>query len=113
MRGTLHMVPTVDVRWTSAGRSSGVWDGGGVSGSLHDATCERAPTAIETVFRGTESLARAALIGTTTQTHAHLVMYAATHGLICRGPGDDTYIAAAEWAGETPRLPKSGPDEPR
>jgi hypothetical protein len=121
MRGTLHMVAAADVRWlvdllgpvfARAGRRRRERLG------LDDGTCERGLVAIETVLRGSRPLIRAELIeriagegvriDAKTQAPAHLVMYAAMRGLICRGPDvardEPTYVLLDDWVDEADRL---------
>ncbi len=104
MRGTLHLIRAADLRWMvellgpvfrRADRRRREQLG------LDEAACERALPAIERVLTGAGPLTRAALverlagegvrIDPTTQAPAHLMLFAATSGLICRGPGD-TYV---------------------
>ncbi len=99
MRGTLHMLATRDVRWMT-----------GLLGplfarrdqrrraqlGLDDALCERALAALAVILAGSAPLTRAELvsrlagegiqIGLRTQQPPHLLGYAASRGLICRGP---------------------------
>ena len=121
MRGTLHMLPTEDLDWlvallgpvfAAAGRRRRRQLG------LDEATCERGLAAIAAVLAGERPLSRAELVGrlaaegvvldARSQAPAHLVAYAANHGLICRGPdldGDEpSYVLLAQWAGEQREL---------
>ncbi|MCW2858506.1 MAG: hypothetical protein JWP48_214 [Actinoallomurus sp.] len=121
MRGTLHMVAAADVRWlvgllgpgfARAGRRRREQLG------LDDRMCESGLAAIEKVLRGSDPLTRAELIeriageGTRidakTQAPAHLLMYAAMQGLICRGPDvardEPTYVLLDDWVDESGRL---------
>jgi hypothetical protein len=124
MRGTLHLVPAADVRWlvdllgpvfAKAGRRRREALG------LDASTCERALRAIETVLRDTAPLTRAALIERLAdegvhagpgQAPAHLLMYAAMRGLICRGVdttgpasrAEPTYVLLDEWVTGGDRL---------
>ncbi|MDN3355717.1 winged helix DNA-binding domain-containing protein [Actinomadura sp. DC4] len=125
MRGTLHLVPAADVRWlvgllgpvfTRKDRRRRETLG------LDERTCERGLEAIVTVLRPSGPLTRAELITSianegvhvdaTTQAPAHLLMYAATTGLLCRGPDtgpgrsrggggarahEPTYVLLDEW----------------
>jgi Winged helix DNA-binding domain len=107
MRGTLHLVPAADARWLvelfgpvfrAANRRRRAQLG------LDEDTCERALPAIERVLAD-GPLTRADLIArlvdegvhvdATTQAAAHLMLYAATNGLIARRV-DDTYVLLAE-----------------
>jgi hypothetical protein len=122
MRGTLHLVPVEDVRWLLAlfGPRNAA---GGVRRrrelGLDEATCARALTEIPAVLGEHSPLSRADLIAALIrrgvsvdprgQAPAHLVGYAAAHGLICRGPdlaGDEPgYVLLDEWLPEkTPML---------
>lgn len=121
MRGTLHMVAAADVRWlvdllgpvfARAGRRRREQLG------LDDRVCERGLAAIEKVLRGSNPLPRAELIeriagegvrvDAKSQAPAHLVMYAAMRGLICRGPDaardEPTYVLLDDWVDESRRL---------
>ncbi|MBA3799705.1 MAG: winged helix DNA-binding domain-containing protein [Geodermatophilaceae bacterium] len=114
MRGTLHMVPAVDVRWMvellgpvfiKRGQRRREQLG------LDDRTCQRGLDAIEAVLTGESPLTRArlveriaehgVLIDPRSQAPAHLVAYAAMRGLICRGPDvehdEPTYVLLDEW----------------
>ena len=99
MRGTLHMLATRDVRWMTAlfgpvaarrGQRRRAQLG------LDDGLCERALAALTVILAGSPPLTRAELvsrlagegiqIGLRTQQPPHLLGYAASRGLICRGP---------------------------
>jgi hypothetical protein len=108
MRGTLHLLAAADAQWIvelfgPITRAADRRRRGQLG--LDEDLCERALPAIERILRATGRLPRAALIARltgdgihvdpTTQAPAHLMLYAATHGLICRGT-DDTYVLCAE-----------------
>jgi hypothetical protein len=108
MRGTLHLLAAADVQWIvelfgPITRAAGRRRRGQLG--LDEDLCERALPAIERILRATGPLPRAALIerlagdgvhvDPATQAPAHLMLYAATHGLICRGT-DDTYRLSGE-----------------
>lgn len=119
MRGTLHMLAAEDVRWiiallgphfTRTGKRRRDQLG------LDPDTCRRGLAAIERVLEGSRPLTRAELmagvsaegvvIDRTDQAPAHLVRYAATQGLICRGPevgaDEPTYVLLDEWVAPAP-----------
>jgi Winged helix DNA-binding domain len=108
MRGTLHLVPAADAEWLvellgpvfrAANRRRRAQLG------LDETTCERALPAIERILAAEGPLARADLVGrlaragvhvdAATQAAPHLMLYAATSGLIARRT-DDTYALLAE-----------------
>lgn len=101
MRGTLHLVAAADVRWMLGlfgARNRAAASRRRAQLGLDDATCDRALAMIPEILAG-GPLRRADLIGRLTgdglavdpsgQAPAHLIMYAATSGLICRGPDLD------------------------
>jgi hypothetical protein len=115
MRGTLHMVAAEDVGWLVA-----LFGPGLVAADrrrrrqlgLDDGLCARALTAIGNVLadgplpRGelVERLAgHGVVLDPRSQAPAHLLAYAAAHGLVCRGPdldGDEpTYVLLDDWVG--------------
>jgi hypothetical protein len=121
MRGTLHMLPAEDVGWVVALLGPGSVAAGRrrrLQLGLDDDTCGRALGAIARVLAGEHPLSRAELVGRLagegvaldprSQAPAHLVAYAANHGLICRGPdldGDEpSYVLLADWVGERREL---------
>ena len=99
MRGTLHMLATRDVRWMT-GLLGPVSARRGqrrrAQLGLDDGLCERALAALAVILAGSPPLTRAELvdrlaeegiqIGLRTQQPPHLLGYAASRGLICRGP---------------------------
>jgi hypothetical protein len=121
MRGTLHMVPAEDVGWMVRllGPDSAARDRRRrVQLGLTDEVCERAVPAMREILGGDErgmprrytraELVRAladagARIEPKGQAPAHLVFYAATRGVICRGPeredDEPTYVLLQEWLG--------------
>ena len=98
MRGTLHMLATRDVRWMT-GLLGPVFARRGqrrrAQLGLDDGLCERALAALAMILAGSPPLTRAELvdrlaeegiqIGLRTQQPPHLLGYAASRGLICRG----------------------------
>lgn len=121
MRGTLHMLAAEDVRWivgllgphverTYRRRREQL--------GLDDDTCRRGLAAITTVLCGSRPLTRAELLAAiategvvidpTDQAPAHLVLHAATRGLVCRGPevgrDEPTYVLLDEWVPPAPAL---------
>jgi hypothetical protein len=122
MRGTLHMVAAEDVGWlvallgprsAAAGRSRrrqlGLDD---------DDLDRRALPAIREILAGGGRCTRAELVRRLAaagvavdpegQAPAHLVFWAATQGLVCRGPDLDddepTYVLLEDWVGPQPAL---------
>ncbi len=121
MRGTLHLVPAADAEWlvellgpvfraANRGRRAQL--------GLDEGTCERALPAIERILAAEGPLARADLVArlagegvhvdAKTQAAAHLMLYAATCGLIARRV-DDTY---ALLAGELRGVRANRPAQP-
>jgi hypothetical protein len=119
MRGTLHMVPAEDAGWlvallgpifVAADRRRRLQLG------LDDDLCARALPAMREILSREGPRTRAALvrqlagegvsIDSTGQAPAHLVGYAAAHGLVCRGPDQEddepTYVLLEEWVGKQP-----------
>jgi len=116
MRGTLHMVSAEDVTWLVA------WLGPLVAAAdsrrrlqlgLDDHLLQRALRAMRSVLATSGPLARADLVAhlarrgvkidRASNAAAHLCLFAAAQGLICRGPDrpDDepTYVLLEEWVG--------------
>jgi hypothetical protein len=119
MRGTLHLVAAADVRWMLAlfgPRNAAAGARRRAQLGLDDETCARALAAIPRVLGREAPLSRADLVDGLArrkvridpggQAPAHLVMYAASHGLICRGPdldGDTPgYVLLDEWVPAEP-----------
>jgi hypothetical protein len=121
MRSTLHMVAAEDLRWLLSlfgpanlrlGRRRRD------QLALTDDLCERALAAIGSVLAGRRALTRAQLVAELvdhgvvidpkTQAPAHLLLYAASQGLVCRGPEADsdepTYVLVDDWLGPDRRL---------
>jgi Winged helix DNA-binding domain len=121
MRGTLHLVAAADLRWmlvlfgprnvaSGARRRRQL--------GLDERTCARALPAIERILAAESPLSRADLVGRLAgmgvaidpsgQAPAHLVAYAASSGLICRGPwlgGDEPgYVLLDDWLPAGPTL---------
>jgi Winged helix DNA-binding domain len=124
MRGTLHMVPTADVRWmvallgpvyVAADKRRRAQLG------LDDATCARGLDALRAMLA--EPLTRAEIVGKLaehgvrldprSQAPPHLLAYAAGHGVLCRGPDaardEPTYVALDRW---TAGVPEHAPADP-
>ena len=125
MRGTLHMLAADDVRWIVALLGPQLARTGKRRRDqlgLDPDTCRRGLAAIERVLAGSRALTRPELMAAiaavgvavdpTDQAPAHLVHYAATCGLICRGPevgaDEPTYVLLDEWV---PPAPAVGRDE--
>jgi hypothetical protein len=115
MRGTLHLVPAADVRWMLALLGPRNVAGGArrrAQLGLDEATCRAALAALPEILSGGSALSRAELVdrlarrGVTIdasgQAPAHLVGYAAAHGVICRGPDlardEPGYVLLDDWA---------------
>ncbi|MCZ4119117.1 winged helix DNA-binding domain-containing protein [Streptomyces sp. H39-S7] len=114
MRGTLHAVPAADVRWMTSllgPRAAAAQRGRRLRLGLDEETCARALPALEKVLAGRPPMLRDDLVhrlgelGVTldprSQAPAHLMLYAAAAGLVCRGPEADgdksTYVLCEEW----------------
>ncbi len=114
LRGTLHMVLAEDVRWLLRLLGPAVLASDRrrrLQLGLDDALCLRALDALREMLRGGAALVRADLVGALaasgvvidpkSQAPAHLVAYAALHGLIARGAdradGEPTYVLLDDW----------------
>jgi len=113
MRGTLHAVAASDVRWLTAllgPRAADMYRGRRARLGLDDDLLARALPALERVLAG-RALPRDALVERLAeegvaldprgQAPAHLLLYAAARGVVCRGPeaaaDAATYVLAEEW----------------
>jgi hypothetical protein len=123
MRGTLHMVPAADAGWITdlfgpallprfARRRAEL--------GLDDGLCAKAVDALPDILAGGRALTRSDLVAalgeagvpvpTEGQAPAHLTLYAALRGVVCRGPdtegGEATYVLLRDWVGSwEPRDP--------
>ncbi|NUR72365.1 MAG: winged helix DNA-binding domain-containing protein [Hamadaea sp.] len=109
MRGTLHLVPAVDVRWMLSifgARNVAATKGRRDQLGLDDKTCDKALAKLPGILRG-RALSRAEIVrelglDLRGQAVPHLMAYAAGRGLICRGPDLDKdepgYVLLDEWA---------------
>src|SRR5882757_6623890 len=104
MRSTLHAVAGTDLRWLTAllgPRTADMYRGRRAKLGLDGELCGRALTALERVLAG-----EGVVLDPRGQAPAHLLVYAATRGLVCRGPeaaGDAaTYVLAEEWLAGVP-----------
>jgi hypothetical protein len=122
MRGTLHLVPAADVAWLV--RLLGPVTGRRYrrrreSLGLDDVLCRRALAALPEVL-AEGPLTRAAIVTALAahgvrlpperQAPAHLLLLAATRGLVCRGPDagpEPTYVLLERWVPTT-----AGPEGP-
>jgi hypothetical protein len=117
MRGTLHMVPSEDLRWLTALLGPSVITAGRRRRDqlgLTDAVCARAMAVLPEVLDGgplsradlvAGLIGRGVAIDPAGQAPAHLVVYAAASGLICRGPdldGEPAYVLVDDWLGAVP-----------
>ncbi|HJP76260.1 MAG TPA: winged helix DNA-binding domain-containing protein [Pseudonocardiaceae bacterium] len=110
MRGTLHLVRDNDVRWLLrlfGARNADRYAGRRRQLGLDEALCERALAALPGILRD-GPLERAQIvealgegIDPASQAPAHLLMLAASKGLICRGPGDADYVLLDDWVPDT------------
>ena len=118
MRGTLHLLPAEDVGWIV--NLLGPYFAKGMAGrrrqlGLDEGTCERGVAALEEVLKA-GPLTRADLVAhiadhqvvldPKSQAPAHLLAYAAMHGVVCRGPDiekdEATYVLIRDWVGDQP-----------
>ncbi|MEV0269975.1 winged helix DNA-binding domain-containing protein [Hamadaea sp. NPDC050747] len=109
MRGTLHLVPAVDVRWMVSvfgPRNVAAGRGRRAQLGLDDRICETATAKLPGILRG-RALSRAEIVAELEldlrgQAVPHLMAYAAGRGLICRGPDlakdEPGYVLLDEWA---------------
>ena len=125
MRGTLHLVPRADVRWLLrlfGPRNAARYAGRRAQLGLDDELCRRALAALTTVLRDgplerariIEALAEEGVtIDPSGQAPAHLLMLAASEGIVCRGPETDrdepTYVLLDDWV---PRTDDEHGDDP-
>jgi hypothetical protein len=120
MRGTIHLVAAEDVGWMvdligpsvrARGRRRREQLG------LTDGLCERALAALPQILTGpspmplSQVMAQLAehgvVIDPYEQAPTHLMMLAATHGLVCRGPEagrEPAFALSEEWVAPGPRL---------
>ena len=121
MRGTLHMVLADDVRWllrVFGARNADKYAGRRRQLGLDDDLCRRALATLSTVLAD-RPMERAPLVAAlaedgvvidpASQAPAHLLMLAASRGLVCRGPETDrdepTYVLLDDWAPRTDEDP--------
>jgi hypothetical protein len=119
MRGTLHAVPAEDVRWLNALLGPRVADsqrGRRQRLGLDDELLARALPALDKALAGRPPMLRDELVSRLgefgvgldprSQAPAHLLLYAAALGIVCRGPeapGDKaTYVLREEWLAGVP-----------
>jgi Winged helix DNA-binding domain len=126
MRGSLHMLPAADLGWV-VGLLGPIFASRDrrrrLQLALTDDLCARALPAMRQILAGGPPLSRAELvrrlgekgvkIEPRGQAPAHLLFYAATQGLICRGPDlsdeEATWVLAEEWVGR-PAATRLEPD---
>jgi len=123
MRGTLHIVAAADLGWMTAllgptvARTS---HRRRLELGLDDDLCERGLEAIGRVLRGRAPMRQPELVerladegvavARGTQAPVHLMLLAATEGLVCRGPEagrDATYALVDEWVPRGPVLDRA------
>ncbi|WP_410584888.1 winged helix DNA-binding domain-containing protein [Amycolatopsis sp. lyj-108] len=122
MRKTLHLVPTADLRWLNrlfGPRNVQAGQGRRTQLGLTDELCERALAKLQDLLPGKALTRQQILDGLAadgialdarSQAPAHLLAYAANHGLLCRGQDDGTeptYVLLDEWVTDD-----HTPDEP-
>ncbi|MEU8413946.1 winged helix DNA-binding domain-containing protein [Amycolatopsis japonica] len=115
MRKTLHLVPTVDLRWLNrlfGPRNVQAGQGRRRQLGLTDELCERALEKLQDLLPGKALTRQEILDGLAadgivldakSQAPAHLLAYAANRGLLCRGHDagtEPTYVLLDEWAPE-------------
>ena len=122
MRGTLHLVPAEDFRWLIAfygPLTNAKYRTRRKEFGLTDEVCAKALSILEAVLADSGQLTKAELVARladggvpiepTGQAPVHLIVYAASLGLICRGPeatpGDPTYVLLDEWIPKAMTLP--------
>ncbi|MFJ2633385.1 winged helix DNA-binding domain-containing protein [Streptomyces sp. NPDC087422] len=127
MRGTLHAVAAEDVRWLTAllgPRAADAYRGRRARLGLDEELCERALPALERVLADRPPVPRAELVDLLAaegvavdpggQAPAHLVLFAAARGVLCRGPeaaGDvSTYVLRERWLKDVPDDGPTGDD---
>ncbi len=127
MRGTLHLVPAADLRWLNdllGPRFADAAPGRRRQLGLDDETLARALPLMDKALAGRGPTRREELVrrlgelglplDAGTQAPAHLLMFAAHRGLICRGPDDPgdrpTYVLREEWLDGVPG-PRPAGDE--
>jgi len=112
MRGTLHLVPAKDVRWMLelfGARNIAATKRRRDQLGLDEKTCDKALARLPKILGGA-ALSRAEIVQhldmkLTGQAVPHLMAYAASKGLICRGPDlakdEPGYVLLDEWAPDT------------
>ncbi|MEO7003376.1 MAG: winged helix DNA-binding domain-containing protein [Ktedonobacterales bacterium] len=117
MRGTLHMLPVEDVRWMVALLGpifTARYHSRRLELGLDAALCARTMSLLREILAEHGGCTRGDLIHALTnkglaidpssQAPAHLVMYAAMQGVICRGAehseDEPTYVLLDEWVGQ-------------
>ncbi|TCO46529.1 winged helix DNA-binding domain-containing protein [Actinocrispum wychmicini] len=123
MRGTLHMVAAKDVHWMVSFFGPSLVRGQRrrrAELGLTDDICARALPALQDILPG-NALSRSSIVEQLNrrgievdpkgQAPAHMMFYAATHGLICRGPelarDEPSYVLLDEWVTD-----RFTPDDP-
>ena len=120
MRGTIHLVAAGDVGWMVDLIGPSVrarYRRRREQLGLTDELCERALAALPQILTGpspmplsqvmTQLAERGVEIDTSEQAPTHLMVLAATHGLVCRGPEagrEPAFILSDQWVAPGPRL---------
>lgn len=120
MRGTLHAVPAVDLRWLVAllgpvtvasyakRRASLGLDDKVCAGLLDTAPAVLADGPLTRSKMVAAWNERGVAVNPKGQASAHAVLYAAAMGTVCRGPDRDaepTYVLVDDWVADTARQP--------
>ena len=124
MRGTLHLVAAEDFRWMSALIGPTVargYERRRLELGLDDDLCARALDALPMVLRGADPVPQSTVVARLAgagvavpdvpQAAVHLMLYAATQGLVLRGPEagrEATYAPVKRWVARS--APRERPD---
>jgi len=122
LRGTIHLVATTDLRWLTAlvgpvvaRRSLRRWDGLGLTSDVLRRCSDALPKVLESgPLRAREVVGELRGHGVPLSEGdqslgMHLLLHAATDGLVCRGPDlgrEGTYALVATWVPDAPDGPR-------
>jgi hypothetical protein len=120
LRGTLHFVPSADVRWMlslTAPRILAGSEGRHKQLELDNAVLAKSQTLIENALRGGGRMTRSAVfdllerggIPTTGQRGIHILQWLAMRSVLCFGPRESkqpTFVLLDEWAPKSRHLEK-------